>query len=61
LTRSNTDIIVYEMVREIVMRDLGIFLLGMVFMDVLWAVKLGIPQRMYYRLKNRNATVSNDE
>jgi hypothetical protein len=49
------------MVREIVMRDLGIFLLGMVFMDVLWAVKLGIPQRMYYRLKNRNATVSNDE
>ena len=43
------------------MRDLGMFLLGMVVMDVLWAAKLGIPQRIYYRLKNRNATVSDDE
>jgi hypothetical protein len=31
-----------------------VFLAGMIVMDVMWAVKLGIPQMMYYRWKHRN-------
>lgn len=31
-----------------------IFLAGMIVMDVMWAVKLGIPQLMWYRYKHRN-------
>jgi hypothetical protein len=30
------------------------FLAGMIVMDVMWAVKMGIPQRLYYRWKHRN-------
>ena len=30
------------------------FVAGMIVMDVMWALKLGIPQRMYYRFKHRN-------
>ena len=30
------------------------FLAGMIVMDVMWAVKLGIPQALYYRWKHRN-------
>lgn len=33
------------------------FLAGMVLMDVMWAVKLGIPQAMYYRWQHRNDPV----
>ena len=30
------------------------FLAGAIVMDVMWALKLGIPQAMYYRWKHRN-------
>lgn len=30
------------------------FLAGMVVMDLLWAVKLGIPQALWYRWRHRN-------
>jgi hypothetical protein len=31
------------------------FIFGLVVMDFLWAWRMGIPQAMYYRFKNRNA------
>ena len=45
------------------MMYLGMFILGMVVMDLAWALKLGIPQAMYYRWKHRNdpVVVWNDE
>ena len=43
------------------MRDLGIFLLGMAVMDVMWAFKVGVPQRLCYQWKYRNVEVSHDE
>ena len=30
------------------------FIVGMVVMDVLWAWRMGIPQLLWYRFKNRN-------
>lgn len=33
---------------------IGVFVLGMIVMDLIWALKLGIPQAMYNRFKNRN-------
>jgi hypothetical protein len=30
------------------------FVLGMIVMDLLWAWKMGIPQRMWHRFKHRN-------
>ena len=30
------------------------FLAGMIVMDLMWALKLRIPQAMYYRYKHRN-------
>ena len=30
------------------------FIAGMIVMDVMWALKLRIPQLMYYRWKHRN-------
>jgi hypothetical protein len=33
---------------------IGAFVLGMIVMDLMWAFKLGIPQKMYRAFKNRN-------
>jgi hypothetical protein len=33
---------------------IGVFVLGMIVMDLIWALKLGIPQAMYNHFKNRN-------
>lgn len=33
------------------------FIAGMLLMDVMWAIKLGIPQAMYYAWKHRNDPV----
>jgi hypothetical protein len=33
---------------------IGAFVAGMIVMDLMWAFKLGIPQAMYNRFKNRN-------
>lgn len=33
------------------------FIAGMIVMDIMWAVKLGIPQTMYYMWKHRNDPV----
>ena len=33
---------------------IGAFVAGMIVMDLMWAFKLGIPQAMYSRFKNRN-------
>jgi hypothetical protein len=30
------------------------FIVGLVVMDVLWAWRMGIPQLLWYRFKNRN-------
>jgi hypothetical protein len=30
------------------------FVAGMIVMDLMWALKLRIPQAMYYRYKHRN-------
>lgn len=30
------------------------FVLGMIAMDALWAFRLGIPQYLWHRFKNRN-------
>ena len=30
------------------------FVVGLVVMDLLWAWRLGIPQMLWYRFKNRN-------
>jgi hypothetical protein len=30
------------------------FIVGLIVMDVLWAWRLGIPQMLWYRFKNRN-------
>ena len=35
------------------------FIVGLVVMDVLWAWRLGIPQMLWYRFKNRNNPQSN--
>ena len=32
------------------------FVVGLIVMDVLWAWRLGIPQMLWYRFKNRNNT-----
>jgi hypothetical protein len=32
---------------------IGSFIAGMIFMDLLWGYKLGIPQQMYQAWKNR--------
>jgi hypothetical protein len=37
------------------------FVLGMVVMDIMWAVKLGIPQAMWYAWKHRNDPVETFE
>jgi hypothetical protein len=34
------------------------FIVGMVVMDLMWAWRMGIPQALYYRWKNRNAPKS---
>jgi hypothetical protein len=30
------------------------FVVGLIVMDLMWALKLGIPQALYYRWKHRN-------
>jgi hypothetical protein len=37
------------------------FVLGMIAMDALWAFRLGIPQMLWYRFKNRNNPQPNFE
>jgi len=37
------------------------FIVGMIVMDVLWAWRLGIPQMLWYRFKNRNNPQPNFE
>lgn len=37
------------------------FVVGMIVMDIMWAVKLGIPQLMYYNWKHRNDPITNYE
>lgn len=37
------------------------FIAGMIVMDIMWAVKLGIPQLMYYNWKHRNDPVPTSE
>jgi hypothetical protein len=31
------------------------FVAGLIVMDFMWAWRMGIPQALYYRWKNRNA------
>lgn len=33
---------------------IGAFVVGMIVMDLMWAFKLGLPQRMYDTWKKRN-------
>ena len=37
------------------------FVVGLIVMDVLWAWRLGIPQMLWYRFKNRNNPQPNFE
>jgi hypothetical protein len=37
------------------------FIVGMIVMDVMWAWRLGIPQMLWYRFKNRNNPQPNFE
>jgi hypothetical protein len=43
------------------MELIAAFVAGLVVMDVMWAWRMGIPQMLWYRFKNRNTPQPNFE